>query len=130
MSLKYIFFNFAQLKLSVAYDSNFAADKIRCQTSVYGLITFCSKKKIRAEELKGISIKCSYLPSSKGVLSGVLPVWISLVLCMCFTYMKPDLLWLFCHSGQCRLLPSLASKPGDSKDRPNHPLLLLENQES
>lgn len=31
MSLKYIFFNFAQLKLSVAYDINFAADKISCQ---------------------------------------------------------------------------------------------------
>lgn len=45
MSLKYIFFNFAQLKLSVAYDINFAADKISCQTSVYGLITFCNKNK-------------------------------------------------------------------------------------
>lgn len=45
MSLKYIFFNFAQLKLSVAYDINFAADKISCQTSVYGLITFSKGKK-------------------------------------------------------------------------------------
>lgn len=45
MSFKYIFFNFAQPKLSVAYDINFAADKISCQTSVYGLITFCKGKK-------------------------------------------------------------------------------------
>lgn len=45
MSLKYIFFNFTQLKLSVAYDNNFAADKISCQTSVYGLITFSKGKK-------------------------------------------------------------------------------------
>lgn len=52
MSLKYIFFNFVQLKLSVAYDINFAADKISCQTSIYGLIMFCKEKKIRAEEIK------------------------------------------------------------------------------
>lgn len=45
MSLKYIFFNFAQLKLSVAYDNKFAADKISCQISVYGLITFSKGKK-------------------------------------------------------------------------------------
>lgn len=50
MSLKYIFFNFAQLKLSVAYDNNFAADKISCQTSVYGLITFSKGKKKREKE--------------------------------------------------------------------------------
>lgn len=50
MSLKYIFLNFAQLKLSVAYDNNFAADKISCQTSVYGLITFSKGKKKREKE--------------------------------------------------------------------------------
>ena len=46
MSLKYIFFNFPQLKLSVAKDINFAEDKISCQTSVYGLITFSKEIKI------------------------------------------------------------------------------------
>lgn len=107
MPLKYIFFNFVQLKLSVAYNINFPADKISCHSSVYGLITFCKEKNktkqktMRVGEMQGITIKHSYLPFSKGGFFVICYPWISPALCLCFTSMTPGLLGPFRQAGLC-----------------------------